>query len=175
MIDNSKHRISLLFSAVLVALLGGCSTLEKHLPGIGGGTPGANESRATEGVYYAATPDLPLYRSPDGVIITRLPQYAKLYRDQLDRGFAHVRVESTGETGWVENAKLTWRRPTHSSPQQTDDTASKPATAPASPQPVDAAAPPSPQATEPPRSPAAVPPSSAPSTRTVAPSIFNPY
>ena len=35
MIQHSKHLTSLLFSAGLVVGLGGCSTLEKHLPGIG--------------------------------------------------------------------------------------------------------------------------------------------
>ncbi|MCB1943313.1 MAG: hypothetical protein H6942_11505 [Candidatus Accumulibacter sp.] len=179
MIQRSKHFISLLFSAGLVVALGGCSTLEKHIPAIGALTPETSGSAAAAGVYYAASPDLPLHRSPGGIIVKRLPQYTKLHRDQVDKGFAHVRVESTGETGWVENAQLTWRPPTHGSPQQAPAPASQPAAAPlpqaveASPQAVEAPESRPPQAVEaPPPSPS---PSSAPAKGTVAPSIFNPY
>lgn len=173
MIEHSKHLTSLLFSAGLVAGLGGCSTLEKHVPGIGALTSGTSGSAAAEGVYYASSPELPLQRSPGGVIIKRLPQDTKLYRDQLDRGFAHVRVESTGETGWVENAQLTWRPPKHRPTQQ----AREPERQAAAESPLSQAVEPSPQAVEPPesRSPQAADPSPAPAKGTVAPSIFNPY
>lgn len=170
MIEHSKHLTSLLFSAGLVAGLGGCSTLEKHIPGIGGATSETSGSAAVEGVYYAASPDLPLYRSPGGVIITRLPEYTKLYRDQLDRGFAHVRVESTGETGWVENAQLLWRPPKYRPPQQAHGPERQPAAELPLPSAVEAPQSSAPQAVEPSPS-----PSSAPAKGTVAPSIFNPY
>ncbi len=178
MIQIEKHVASLLFSAALVAALGGCSTLEKHIPGIGAAS-GSRESTATEGVYYTGSPDLPLLRSPGGVIVTRLPQYTKVYREQLDRGFAQVRVDASGETGWVENAKLTWRRPKPTSPEETRAAGSQLAAE--SPSPPAAEAPESPRlqaveaAESPPRQAALPAPSSADSKPTVAPSIFNPY
>ena len=188
MIDNSKRLLSLLFSALLVAALGACSTVTKYLPDRGTGAPERSGSGAREegGVYYTGSSSLPLHKSIGGAIITQLPQYTKLYRDQLDRGFAHVRVESTGETGWVENAKLLWRLPTQNSSQAAHEAASKPAVQPSSPPALEAAASPSPEAVDPPASPspqaveappspAAVAPSSTPSTGTLAPSIFNPY
>ena len=168
MFQNSRHLMPLMLSAGLVAGLGGCSTLEKHIPGMGAGTPATSGSATAEGVYCAASPDLPLHRSPGGVIIAHLPQYTKLYREQLDRGFARVRVASTGETGWVANAQLTWRLPTQGSPQQAPEPASPVAAESSLPETVEPPEPPSPQAVEP-------PPSSTPAKGTVAPSIFNPY
>lgn len=203
MIQHSKHLTSLLCSAGLVVGLGGCSTLEKHIPGVGAVTSETSGSAAVEGVFYAALPDLPFHRSPGGAIIKHLPQYTKLYRDQLDRGFAHVRVESTGETGWVENAQLLWRPPKHRPPQQAQEPTSQPvaesplpqvveppqSSAPQavepSPHPVEPPTSPAPQAAEVPQSPSPQPmeapppssrsPSTAPAKGTVAPSIFNPY
>ncbi len=192
MVQRAKHLTSLLLSAGLVVGLGGCSTLEKHIPGIGAATSQTRGSAAAEGVYYVATPDLPLQRSPGGVIIKRLPKDTKVYRDQLERGFAHVRVGSTGETGWVENAQLTWRLPRHGATQQAHQPESQPAAesplpeavepstqpveAPESPAPPAAEAPqsPSPQAVEPPP-PSSHSPSGTPAKGAVAPSIFNPY
>lgn len=175
MTENSKHRISLLLCAGLVAGLGGCSTLEKHVPGLAPTAPATSGSAEVEGVYYSGSPDLPLRRSPGGAIIKLLPQYTKLHREQLERSFAYVRVDATGETGWVENAKLVWRLPKQTSPQPAHDAGSQPAAESSSPQTVEAAASPAPQADEAPPSPAAVSPSSAGSRSTVAPSIFNPY
>lgn len=185
MTQHSKHLTSLLFSAGLVVGLGACSTLEKHLPAIGAATSETSGSAAAEGVYYAASPDLPLHRSPGGVIIKRLPQYTKLYRAQLNSGFAHVRVASTGETGWVDNAQLIWRLPKPKSPQQAHEPESQPVAespsplaAEPSPQPVEPppqAAEPSPQPAEPSPQPVEPLPTSAPAKGTVAPSIFNPY
>lgn len=184
MIEHSKPRTSLLFAAALLAGLGGCSTLEKHLPGIGGSASATSGSAATAGVYYAAIAELPLYRSPGGAVIKRLPQYTKLYREQLDRGFAHVRVESTGETGWVENAQLNWRPPTQKPPQQAPEGAPQAAAETPLPQELEPPQPSAAQAVEAPESPSpaaveAPPPAPAPSSTrarsTVAPSIFNPY
>lgn len=179
MIQITKRVVYLLSSAALVAALGACSTLEKHLPGIAAASPETPQAAATEGVYYTGSADLPLYRSPGGAIIKRLPQYTKVYREQLDRGFAQVRVDSTGETGWLEHAQLTWRRPKPTSPQETRQATSQPAAE--SPPSEAAGAPesPRPQAVEAPESsppsPAAVSPSPEASRSTVAPSIFNPY
>lgn len=190
MTEHSKDLRFLLFLAGLAAGLGGCSTLGTQIPPIGGAPSETSGPAAAEGVYYTASPDLPLHRSPGGVIIKRLPQYTKLYRDQVDRGFAHVRAESTGETGWVENAQLIWRLPKHKPSQQAHEPQSQaaeelplpqaveppPSSAPlaveSSPQPGQPPASHSPQPVEPPPSPS---PSTTPTKGTVTPSIFNPY
>lgn len=181
MIKNSKHSTILIFFVGFVAALGGCSTLEKNVPSIGSIFTKTDESVAVEGVYYTGSPGMPLYRSPGGVSLKSLPQYTKLYRDKLDSGFAHVRVDSTGETGWVENAKLIWRLPKPISTEQAHETTSQPAvelaapqiTEPPPPQPAIPQESPSPTTVSP--SPAAASPSSAPSKPSVAPSIYNPY
>jgi len=133
--------------------------------GLGKEAEAPAESGVEESVYYTGTADMPLYRSPGGDIISRLPRYTKLYRDDLQRGYAHVRVEATGATGWVDNARLIWRLPAQAAPQPAE-----PVNAPGATQP-------GPDAVEPPESttPAATPPSDTPSQPTVAPSIFNPY
>lgn len=176
MIDTSRQLTSLLCSAALVAILGGCSTLENTVAG----KSAAGGAGQTTGVYYAGSADLPLYRTPGGALISRLPQYAKLVRSDLQRGYAHVRVEATGEAGWVENAKLIWRLPAHESSEQVREPlreaeavpAAAPVVEPPEPGPERAA-----QAVEPQQSPspAAASSSSAPSKSTLAPSIFNPY
>jgi hypothetical protein len=177
MIKPSIYHAFLLFSVCLVAVLGGCSTLEKKITGPGSIFTKTDESVVVKGVYYSGSPDLPLYRSPGGGIVKLLPQYTKLNRDQIQRGFAHVRVDSTGETGWVENAKLLWRlpeaKPSELPPQAKIQPTAEPAAPvvtelPASPQPEPAVAPESP-------APATASPSNTPSKPSVAPSIFNPY
>lgn len=187
MIQIEKHVASLLFSAALVTVLGGCSTLEKHIPGMGAASPETRASATAAGVYYIGSADLPLYRSPGGVIVKQLPQYSKVHREQLDRGFARVRVDATGETGWVENAQLIWRLPKALAPQAADAAVSQAVAETPSPAAVDEApssalpqapepTPPAvPQAGEAAPSPAVLAPSSASSKRTVAPSIFDPY
>lgn len=175
MIKNSKHSALLLFSIGLAAIVGGCSTLDKTIPGIGSIFTETDESVVVKGVYYSGSPDLPLYRNPGGAIVKRLPQYTKLNRDKLDRGFAHVRVDSTGETGWVENAKLLWRLPKSNPSELTQQITNQPAAESVAPQVTQPPALPPPQPVEAPESPAAVSPSSAPSKPSIAPSIFNPY
>lgn len=177
MIKNSKHSTLLVFSVGLVAALGGCSTLEKNIPGIGSIFTENKESVVVKGIYYSGSPDLPLYRSPGGVIIKRLPQYTKLNRDELNKGFAHVRVDSTGETGWVENAKLLWHLPKPKPAEMTHKATNQPAVESVAPQVTEPSTSPEPQPAEAPESPspAAVSPSSAPSKPSIAPSIFNPY
>jgi hypothetical protein len=173
MIKTSKYSTLLLFSIGLVVTLSGCSTLEKNIPSISSIFTKTDESVVVTGVYYSGSPDLPLYRNPGGVIVKRLPQYTKLNRDALDRGFAHVRVDSTGETGWVENAKLLWRLPKSNPSEQTHQVTNQPAVKSVAPQVTQPAASPLPQPVEAPElpSPAAV----SPSKPTIAPSIFNPY
>lgn len=154
MLVNAKYLVATLFCTALGLASGGCSTLDNL--GWGKGTT------AHTSVYYTGSDDLPLYRSPGGEILTRLPMHTKVYRDDLQSGYAHVRVATSGETGWVVNARLIWRLPPQPVPPQPVDAVQTPAVE----QP--AAAPESPE-------PAATPRSSDTSQPTVTPSIFNPY
>lgn len=158
---NSNHLVSLLLCAALGAAAAGCSTLDSLGWGKGAGAP-TKESGTTAigGVYYTGAADLPLYRSPGGEIVTRLPQHTKLYRDDLQGGYAHVRVAPTGESGWVENARLIWRLPAQAAQPHPPGAAQTPAAqTPVVEQPVAAPATPASDSSQP----------------TVAPSIFNPY
>jgi len=168
-----------LSSIGLFAMLAGCSTLGEKIPGLGSIFPDKSDSDGVEGVYYTGSPDLPLYQSPGDVIVRRLPQYTKLTRNKLEKGYAHVRVDSTDITGWVENAKLIWRLPKENQAGQTEQATSQPAAIPVMHQVIEA---PAPQPAQPDKevpSPTPVPtPASStntPSRPPVAPSIFNPY
>jgi hypothetical protein len=87
--------------------------------------------------------------------------HTKLHRDELKAGYAHVRVAPTGESGWVENARLIWRLPAQAAQPQPVEATKTPAVE----SPV---APPAP-------APAPAPGSSGTTQPTIAPSIFNPY
>jgi hypothetical protein len=152
MIINSKYLVSWLCWAMFVAASVGCSTLDSLGLGKGAPAPGKGGAVAASGVYYTGSDDLTLYRKPGDEILTRLPIHTRLYRDELKSGYAHVRVAPSGETGWVENARLIWRLPAQAAqpPAAAEPAAAQPA-------------------------PAAVVPSSDTPQPTVAPSIFNPY
>jgi hypothetical protein len=65
-------------------------------------------------VYYAGIDGLKLYARPgfskDHKL--KLPLNEKLLRYKVDKGFAYVKVVSTGQEGWVENAQLKWKKVT---------------------------------------------------------------
>lgn len=62
-------------------------------------------------VYYVATPDLRLYPEPSSSHkpLDRLPLNEKLMRYKVQQGYAYVRVERTGQMGWVNNGHLSWK------------------------------------------------------------------
>jgi hypothetical protein len=66
--------------------------------------------------YYAGEEGLQIYSEPreTSTTLARLPLHQKVYRDKIEKGYAHVKVEGTNLTGWVENAKLIWRLPDQS-------------------------------------------------------------
>lgn len=179
MMKTVKWCMSLLSAISLFSILSGCSTVGEKMPGFGSLFSEKSESTSVAGVFYTGSPDLPLYQSPGGVIVRRLPQYTKLTRDKLEKGYAHVRVDSTGITGWMQNAQLIWRLPKEKSAGQTEQTSGKPAAEPVTQQ-ANGALPTQPaQPAEVFPSPVPVPepvlPASAPPKPSVAPSIFNPY
>ncbi len=63
-------------------------------------------------VYYAGQDGLPLYPEANfgGSPLVRLPLNEKLQRSRQQGGFAFVTVARTGQTGWVENARLLWKK-----------------------------------------------------------------
>jgi hypothetical protein len=77
----------------------------------GGAEPAPEQ--AAQSVYYTNVDGLKLYAEPrfSSAVVRTLPLHQKVYRDQLERGFAHVRVDGSRDQGWVDNAALTWRLP----------------------------------------------------------------
>ena len=72
--------------------------------------------------FYVGRSDLKLFSEPrfSKTYLTKLPLNEKVLRDKLKKGFAHVKVVRTGQTGWVNNAHLVWRKapPPKSLPQK---------------------------------------------------------
>ena len=62
-------------------------------------------------VYYAAEEGLKLYPAPSfsSKPIAELPLHEKVLRYRNEKAFGYVKVERTGQKGWVENARLQWR------------------------------------------------------------------
>jgi len=81
------------------------------------------ESETTSSAYFVGVSGLKLWREPSAgsELITRLNLHEKVVRSKLDNGYAFVTVVQTGETGWVDNAKLIWKLPvkTEQSPSKT--------------------------------------------------------
>jgi len=153
-------------------------------------------------VYYVGVDQLVVYSEPQpsAAPVTQLPLYQKVYRSKMEKGYAYIKVEGSGVTGWVDNARLIWRLPSQQqkAPTKTEEQAAKPAqeapvakeqaspptttagTAETEPTPTAAEAP----TEQKPISPAAAPPSVSPAQsapvvpaapRPIGPSIFNPF
>jgi len=63
-------------------------------------------------VYYAGIDGLKLYAQPaiSKDHILELPLNEKLLRYKTSKGFAYVKVVSTGQVGWVDNGQLEWKK-----------------------------------------------------------------
>jgi len=68
--------------------------------------------------FYVGLSGLKLFPEPrfSGTCIATLTLHEEVLRDKLEKGFAHVRVLRTGQTGWVNNAHLLWRAPSQPKP-----------------------------------------------------------
>ena len=75
------------------------------------GTIGSSGKKEGPLVYYAAEDGLKLYPAPsfDQESIAELPLNEKVLRYRTEKRFGYVKVERTGQEGWVENARLKWR------------------------------------------------------------------
>ena len=62
--------------------------------------------------FYVGVSCLKLFPKPrfSKNYTTKLPLNEKVLRYKLEKGFAHVKVPRTGQTGWVNNARLICRK-----------------------------------------------------------------
>ena len=75
-------------------------------------SPKKDRSKEKDGqIFYSASEGLKLYPEPrfSQNTITELPLNEKVLRYRVDKGFAYIKVERTGQKGWVDNALLKWR------------------------------------------------------------------
>ncbi len=97
--------IGSLILALVATFLWSCGTT-----GLTGSGSKENKNEAPL-VYYAAEEGLKLYPEPDfsKEPIAELPLNEKVLRYRNEKAFGYVKVERTGQMGWVENARLKWR------------------------------------------------------------------
>jgi hypothetical protein len=144
-------------------------------------------------VYYAGVDQLMVYSEPRSSAsqLAQLPLHQKVYRSKIEKGYAYIKVEGTGVTGWVDNARLIWRLPSQQqkAPTKTEERAAEPAReapvakekAPTPTTAAEAAEPePTPTAAETPTeqkpsSSAQSAPTAPSAPRPIEPSIFNPF
>ena len=75
------------------------------------GTTGSSGKKEDQQVFYSAEEGLKLYPEPrfSQNTIAELPLNEKVLRYRTEKGFAYIKVERTGQEGWVDNARLKWR------------------------------------------------------------------
>ena len=63
-------------------------------------------------IYYVGLSDLKLFSEPHSskTCVAKLPLNEKVMRYKVQKSFAYVKVVSTGQTGWVKNAHLIWKK-----------------------------------------------------------------
>jgi len=63
-------------------------------------------------IYYVGVSDLKLFSGPHSskTYVAQLPLNEKVLRYKVQKGFAYVKVAKTGQTGWVKNAHLIWKK-----------------------------------------------------------------
>jgi len=161
------------FSSIKNSLFGGGGAPEKA-PEIAEGT---QETQGTApSVYYVGSDALVLYQEPGKTVVARLPLHQKVYRYRLQRGYAYVRVDGSGQEGWLDNAKLIWRLPREAAPAPSAPAEESAETVP--PPVVDTAAPPPAAESSSPAAAGEAPSSAeapAQATPSVSPSVFEPF
>lgn len=73
-------------------------------------------------IYYVGLSGLKLFSEPQSSksYVAKLPLNEKVLRYKVEKGFAYVKVASTGHIGWVKNAHLIWKK-APSSPKKTPE------------------------------------------------------
>ncbi len=159
-----------LFAGVLC--LAGCSA-QKTVSGWFGAAPTPAPAAAGQ-VYYAGAAGLEMHSEPaaSSKLIGKLALHERVTRYRIERGYAYVKSEKSGMTGWVDNAMLLWRLP-GAAPARAEPT---PETPPGAGVEEPSAAPEIPATPESPPSPTATRVSGAtPTPSSAAPSMFDPY
>jgi hypothetical protein len=74
---------------------------------------GAADTAQKAELFYVGLSGLKLFPEPrfSRTCIAELPLHEEVLRDKLEKGFAHVKVVRTSQTGWVNNAHLVWKKP----------------------------------------------------------------
>jgi len=106
--DTAMKFLKIFFLVPTILSLVACAMVDSDL------TP-REESNAPK-VYYAGVAGLKMFSQnrASGSPVAELPLHAKVLRYKTERGFAYVKVAGTGQTGWVRNADLVWRKRTSS-------------------------------------------------------------
>jgi len=94
----------LILASILLSACAMAETATQKISALTGGTK--------PGTYYTGVADLKLYPESrfSEKYTAKLPLNEKLVRYKVERGFAYVKVASTGQTGWVNNAHLIWKK-----------------------------------------------------------------
>jgi len=103
----------LVFPIIVSLFLCSCTTVDSVTKKIDTGVTAEKPQTFGEKpeTFYVGLEGLKLFPEPRycRTFIARLPLHEEVVRDKLEKGFAHVKVVSTGQTGWVNNAHLLWR------------------------------------------------------------------
>lgn len=96
----------LLFSGIISLSLCSCATMD-----LGAKKSSALDTSGKTDTFYVGVDGLKVFPEPrfSKTCIAELALHEKVVRDQLEKGFAHIRVVKTGQTGWVNNAHLLWK------------------------------------------------------------------
>ena len=107
---GSASRLARCAGLASLLAVGGCSGLSTGRPDTDAAKPVPSAAPA---VYFSAVGGLAVYGQPraSAPVQGHLSLHEKVYRDRVERGYAHVRAEGDRVVGWVDNAKLIWRLP----------------------------------------------------------------
>src|SRR5262249_30922723 len=93
-------------------VLAGCS-VEKSVGGWFGKGSSSEASAGAGQKYYAGVAGLKVYSEPtsSSKVVGKLPLHEPVTRYKVERGYAYVKADARGLTGWVNNTNLLWRLP----------------------------------------------------------------
>ncbi len=103
-----KRTLPILMIIIPFVFVCSCATLDSTTR-----TTGPAAASGEPEPFYVGKSGLKLFPEPrfSRTSIAELPLHEKVLRDKLEKGFAHVTVIKTGQSGWVNNAHLVWRIP----------------------------------------------------------------
>ncbi len=71
-------------------------------------------------LYFAGVEGLKVFPAPrfSEECVAKLKLNDELHRYRVEKGFAYVKVVKTGQEGWVENARLAWKKEALKKPEK---------------------------------------------------------